>query len=487
MLTRRNMLAVGALTLGGAVGVKGLLLDDRSAFSAVPGLRPHEHGVQPARVGAALTATPFAVRMPIPPVLRPTVSTNDVDIYRIDIRHTNLEILPGVSTPTFTYGNQLVGPTIRAKTGRRVMIRYNNLLNRPTNVHLHGGHVEADNDGHPMELIQPGQARWYNYPNRQQGATLWYHDHSHHTEAENVYRGLHGFYLIDDDSERDLRLPRGDYDVPIMIRDALFDADGAMLFGGNPAERNVILANGKPHPYFPVAARKYRFRLLNGATERTFNLSLGGEEMTQIASDGGLLPAPVSRTAIRLSSAERVEIVVDFSRYPVGTQLVLSDGATPVLRFDVVRQAADSSHVPDLLRALPVLPAATVNRNVTLSFDIAAFPPVGLVDGKTYDPNRADFQVKRGSTEIWTITNGDGQFGFPHNFHMHLVQFQVLDRDGQTPSLDDAGRKDTVLIPAGTSVRVKATFTDYVGRYVYHCHFLEHSSLGMMAQMEIVP
>ncbi|MFF5210143.1 multicopper oxidase family protein [Streptosporangium sp. NPDC000396] len=487
MLSRRNMLAVGALTLGGAVGTKGLLFNDRAAYSSARGFYPHVHGVQPARVGAALTVAPFSMQMPVPPVLKPMVSTNDVDVYRLDIRPADIEILPGVRTPVYTYGGQFVGPTIRARTGRRVMIRYKNALDRPANVHLHGGHVEADHDGHPMDVIQTGQSRWYNYPNRQQGATLWYHDHSHHTEAENVYRGLHGFYLIDDDSEKSLRLPGGAYDIPIIIRDALFDADGKMVFGGNPAERNVILANGKPQPYFPVAARKYRLRLLNGATERTFNLNLGGAEMTQIASDGGLLPAPVPRTEIRLSSAERVEVVVDFSRYPVGTQVVLSDGTTPVLRFDVVRRAVDFSRVPDQLRALPVLPAATVTRNIRLSFDISGFPPVGLVDGKTYDPARADQQIKLGATEIWNITNGDGQFGFHHNFHMHLVQFQVLDRDGQPPSLDDAGRKDTVPVPPGTSVRVKATFADYIGRYVYHCHFLEHSSLGMMAQMEIAP
>ncbi|WP_433251787.1 multicopper oxidase family protein [Streptosporangium sp. CA-135522] len=490
MLNRRNMLAVGALTLGGAMGVKGLLFGDRTAFSAVNqrviGSAAHVHGVRPARIGAAPAVAPFSVRMPVPPVLRPMASTADADIYRIDIRPANIEILPGVSTPVFTYGGQLVGPTIRARTGRRVMIRYGNGLDRPTNVHLHGGHVEADNDGHPMEVIQPGRARWYNYPNRQQGATLWYHDHSHHTEAENVYRGLHGFYLVDDDSERSLRLPQGEYDVPIMLRDALFDADGGMVFGGNPAERGTMLANGKPQPYFPVAARKYRFRLLNSATERTFLLNLGGAEMTQIASDGGLLPAPVPRTEIRLSSAERVEVVVDFSRYPVGTQLVLSDGVTPLLRFDVVRRAVDFSRVPDRLRPLPVPPPATVMREVTLGFDMAG-APVGLVNGKTFDPNRVDFQVRRGTTEIWNITNKDSEFGFTHNFHMHLVQFQVLDRDGRSPSPDDAGRKDTVLVPPGTSVRVQATFADYLGRYVYHCHFLEHSSLGMMAQMEIVP
>jgi FtsP/CotA-like multicopper oxidase with cupredoxin domain len=159
-----------------------------------------------------------------------------------------------------------------------------------------------------------------------------------------------------------------------------------------------------------------------------------------------------------------------------------------VLRFDVVRTAADDSRVPSTLRPLPALPPATVTRDVRFSFDISGPVPVGLVNGKEFDPNRVDFAIKRGTTEIWNVTNADPiEWGADHNFHLHLVQFRVLSRDGGPPSQDDMGRKDTVHLPPGKSVRVQATFGDFTGRYVFHCHLLEHSSLGMMAQLEIQP
>ncbi|GAA3071581.1 multicopper oxidase family protein [Streptosporangium carneum] len=500
MLNRRRLLTLGGLTLGGALGGAVLLQTGRDTpaianQSGLPGHGAH-HGAGAAGTGvkaapaAARAAAPFSVQMPVPPVLRPTRSFPGVDVYQLALRPANAEILPGVNTPVLTYGGQFVGPTIRARTGRRVKITYANQLDRPTNVHLHGGHVPASSDGHPMDLIQPGQSQLYEYPNRQQGATLWYHDHAHHLEAEHVYRGLHGFYLIDDDAEKSLCLPSGQYDVPIMLRNALFDANGNLVSDTDPAERTTIIANGKVQPYFQVAARKYRFRLLNSATEGIFRLSLGdGTPLTQIASDGGLLPAPVSRNDLRITSGERVDVVVDFSRYPVGTQVFLNHTTGPVLRFDVVRQAPDNSRVPAQLRALPALPAATVVREVSLGTDFSGGGPipVGVVSGKPFDPERVDIQIKRGTTEIWNVTNADGEYNFTHNFHMHLVQFRVLGRNGGPPTADDAGRKDTLIIPPGESVRVQATFSDYVGRYVYHCHFLEHSAIGMMAQMEIVP
>ncbi|WP_245966759.1 multicopper oxidase family protein [Sphaerisporangium album] len=441
-----------------------------------------------ARAGTRAAVTPFSVRMPIPPVAQPMMSAGGLDLYTIPIKPANADILPGVRTPVLTFGGSFIGPTIRARTGRAAKVVFVNQLDMAANVHLHGGHVAAADDGHPMDVIDPGRMRAYNYPNSQQGATLWYHDHSHHMEAEHVYRGLHGMYVIDDPAERHLRLPEGDYDVPILLRNAQFDDAGALVFG-SPFDRATILANGRPQPYFPVAARKYRFRLLSVASEYTFRLGLGGVEMKQIGSDGGLLPAPLPLTELVLGTAQRADIVIDFSRFAIGTQIVMTDATsgTPVLRFDVTSRASDNSRVPNTLRPLPPMPAATVERDVRLSFDFFSGAPVGLVNGLAYDPNRSDFTVKRGSTEIWNVSNGDSAFGIPHTFHMHLVQFRVLARNGGAPLPQDAGLKDTIELPPNSTARVQATFTDYLGRYAYHCHYLEHSTLGMMAQMEIVP
>jgi spore coat protein A len=481
---------LGGLTA--AAGVTGgfvLRPTGQSQAVAAPAAHPgHVAGVQRvARTAAGATPPAFGtLPMPVPRELRPTRAPDGADVYRVPIQPATTEFIPGHPTAVRTYAGQFVGPTIRARTDRPVRITYTNQLDVAANVHLHGGHNRPADDGYPMDLIAPGQSRTYHYPNKQQAATLWYHDHAHMLESENVYHGLHGFYLLEDDVERRLNLPSGEFDVPIMIRDCQLDENGGLVF---PPDLNppTLLANGVITPHFEVAARKYRFRLLNGSNERTFRLTLGGAALTQIGSDGGLLPAPKQRSEIVLSSAERADVVVDFSQHPVGSQLVLYDSSGPVLRFDVTRKAADTSRVPATLRPLAALPAATVQRDVVFKFDVSGTDPIALINGQAYDPNRVDFVVKRGSTEIWTIRNDDVDLGASHTFHMHLEQFRVLDRNGGPPAPADEGRKDTIFLAPGETVRVQAHFTDHVGTYVYHCHFLYHSAIGMMAQMKIVP
>ena len=353
MLDRRRLLTLGGIAAGSVVGGTVLLSTAHNPVAA-SGATAHDGqhtDYEPVAETLAARPTPFTRRMPVPRELSPTRTRSGVDVYQIPIQPAQVELVAGRLTPVRTYAGKFVGPTIRAKTGRPVRITFTNQLDVQSNVHLHGGHVPQRSDGYPMDLIAPGQSRTYDYPNSQQGATLWYHDHAHHLEAENVYFGLHGFYIIEDDAERGLGLPSGRYDVPIMLRDAQLDANGELVFPSPPWDRNTILANGVETPHFPVDARKYRFRLLNGATnERTFRLTLGGADLTQIASDGGLLPAPVRRSEIVLGPAERAEVVIDFSGRPVGSSLVLYDLSGPVLRFDVTRTAADTSRVPAQLR-----------------------------------------------------------------------------------------------------------------------------------------
>jgi FtsP/CotA-like multicopper oxidase with cupredoxin domain len=482
MLKRRHFLALGGVT-GGAL----LIPATRSVLAGAQEPLPHPHGThRPGVRGAAAapTVAPFTVAMPVAPVLRPLWSGPDFDVYRVDISKADVDILPGLRTQAITYNGGLIGPTIRTRTGRAAKVLYTNRMDEQTNVHLHGGHVAAADDGHPVDLIDPSRSRLYHYPNQQQGATLWYHDHAHHLEAEHVYRGLHGMYVIEDPAERSLRLPSGAYDVPILLRDALFDDKGQFVSGTDPADRGTLLANGKPTPYFAVAARKYRLRFLNAANERIFQLNLGGAELALVATDNGLRSTPLRLTEFSISSGERVDVVVDFGRYPVGTSLVLADATGgPVIRFDVARTAADDSVLPDQLRAAPALPAATATREVTLGFDFANGFPVGQVNGRPYDPARSDFVIKQGTTEIWNVVNLDE---FPHNFHLHMVPFRVLEWNGAAPGPQLTGRKDTVVIPPKSSARIQATFEGFLGKYAYHCHFLEHASLGMMAQMEIV-
>ncbi|MFF5113926.1 multicopper oxidase family protein [Streptosporangium sp. NPDC000509] len=490
MLNRRRFVTLGATALGGAA-VLPLTGDLLSPPPPIANAHHAGHGGSAAAVDATnVTFTPFTQRMPVPATLRPSHKTADTDIYTLPVRAAEAELVPGLRTPVLTYGGQFVGPTIRARTGRRTRVTFTNELDRPTNVHLHGGHVSPENDGHPMDLIPPGQARAYEYPNAQRAATLWYHDHTHGLEADHIYRGLHGFYLIEDRAERRFNLPDGAYDVPIMLRNAQFDEDGALVFG-HPDNRTTILVNGKAQPYLPVAARRYRFRLLNSALKHVFRLNMGGVPMTKIATDGGLLPAPVERTELEVSSGERVEIVVDFAPHLGHGPLYLYDGENPILRFDVSRAHGRSDHsdVPDNLVPLPALAAATVERTMVMSMDMSVRPPIGLINGRPFDPYRVDTQIKQGATEIWNIVNADvSPFPFDHPFHTHLLQFQVIGRNDGPPLPEDAGLKDTVYVSPMGSVRIQMTFdTPYLGRYMYHCHFPEHSALGMMAQMEIIP
>ncbi|HEX4720956.1 MAG TPA: multicopper oxidase family protein [Pseudonocardiaceae bacterium] len=440
------------------------------------------------RVALLPNGQAFALPMPIPPVLQPVPSSSAlIDTYRLNVGQATVELLPGLPTKVLTYNGQFVGPTIQATVGRPVRVIATNNFTEPIAVHLHGGHTPSDSDGYPMDVVQPGQSRVYNYPNNQQGTMLWYHDHAMGLEAVHVYSGLHGMYVLRDHSEDSLGLPSGAYDVPIMIRDADLDTDGNLVW--QPVNINTILVNGVVQPYFQVAARKYRLRIVNAAVERIFRFDLGGGEFIQIGSDGGLYPAPVSRTELVLGSAERADVVVDFSRYPVGSQVMLSDTTGPALRFDVVRTAPDTSQVPAVLRALPALPPATVTRQISMKFDFDSgmSPPPGTINGAAFDPNVINFQVKRGSTEIWEVTNADPiALNIDHSFHVHMTQFRVLDRQGSPMLPDDDGLKDTINVPPGSTVRIQATFRDYLGKYVFHCHYLEHSVLGMMGQIEVI-
>ncbi|MFF0430224.1 MULTISPECIES: multicopper oxidase family protein [unclassified Streptomyces] len=496
MLNRRVLLGAGGVVATAAALAWPIRMATRPEVSTAAGGQAHSGSEHILRMGKAAMASPrqaaepFTVRMPVPQVARPVRRTSDTDVYELDLRPAQVEILPGTTTPALTYGGTFVGPTIKAKENRKVQVTYVNRLDKPANVHLHGGHVPPQSDGYPMDLIGVGSAHTVEYPNGQAGATLWYHDHTHHQEAEHVYRGMHGFYLIEGADERALGLPTGSRDVPIMLRDAHFDAAGGLILDvEHPEARSTLLANGRPLPYFPVDAAKYRLRLLNSSIHKIFQLDLGGVEMLQIASDGGLLPEPVPRTSLTLAPAERVEIVVDFSRRPLGSKLVLSDTNGPVMRFDITRRVLDTARVPDTLRPTAALPTPTTTRRIKLG--VAPSKMAYAINDLTWDENRVDARIPNGTSEIWEIYNADtvdSEFGgIDHTFHLHLVQFRVLDRDGKPPLPGESGWKDTVLVRPGERIRLQATFRGWPGRYVYHCHMQEHNVAGMMAQLEIVP
>jgi FtsP/CotA-like multicopper oxidase with cupredoxin domain len=484
MVTRRRV-------LGGALGASGAGL--LTGGGLIPLLRARDTTAGPAAAPAVAVPPAFTVPMPTLPRLRPVSTLGGQDTYHVTVKQVTREIIPGIRTKVLTYDGHFPGPVLRAHSGRKVVVRHRNNLTMPVSAHLHGGSVTPENDGGPMDICAPGKDRTYTYPNQQPAAPLWFHDHAHHMESEHVYRGLSACYLLSDDTERSLSLPEGPYEVPLALRDARFDAAGQLVYEMDDMGRSTILANGRPTPYFEVAARKYRFRLLNSSNMRFFQLRLSdGGQLIQIGTDGGLLERPFATDTVGLSPAERADVIIDFSRYPVGTKIVLENTLGPespdlvgkVLRFDVVRTAPDPSRVPDLLRRLPPMPKATVHRNIVLSMDEDGGPDArAYLDGRMWDPDRIDQSIAYGSSEIWTVTNANRII--PHNFHLHLVQFRVLERNGAPVGPAESGPKDTVRLFPGETVKLHATFDTYRGTYVYHCHLLDHSAMGMMANFRV--
>ncbi|HEX2293813.1 MAG TPA: multicopper oxidase family protein, partial [Actinomycetota bacterium] len=295
-----------------------------------------------------------------------------------------------------------------------------------------------------------------------------------------------------DPAEEEYGLPSGKYDVPLVLQDRSFRRDGSFRFRDSHDDvfGRVFLVNGRPMPFFEVANRKYRFRILNASNSRDYQLALSsGEPLIQVASDQGLLAAPTPAATIPLWTAERADVVVDFSKYPAGTRVVLGDrrdaadpaSATPLVAFDVVREEADDSSLPAMFRPIERILTPTVQREFELEFDLDR--QMWEINGKTFDPDRIDVKPRLGDTEAWTFRNLSS---VTHPMHVHLVRFQVLDRDNLPPDMNEMGWKDTVRVGPSEVVRIAMTFEGFTGRYMFHCHNLAHEDHSMMGQMKVV-
>ncbi len=464
-------------------------------------------------VGAAIACRPFGVpnaspqiprfRYPFrrPPVLRPVRTDETTDYYEITQRVGRADILAGKHATIWGFDGIAPGPTIRARRGRRVVLRHTNRLPVPTVVHLHGGATPPDSDGFPTDAIAPGEARTYVYPNEQPAATLWYHDHSMHRTGRNIYMGLAGLYLLHDEEEDALHLPGGDYDVPLLIQERSLHADGRLRYDSDRqlgALGDVVLVNGVPWPRMPVCARKYRFRIVNGANATVLRLALSsGRPLVQIATDTGLLPEPIEHESIAVAMSERVEVVIDFAQYPVGSRVLLrnlmADGPRDdIMCFDVVCAERDPALLPRRLSTvdrIPVAAAATTREFVFAAGGGESFRPEShwTINGLDFDANRAIAAPRLGNVEVWRFVNRRrfGIIGMVHPVHVHLVRFQIVDRNGRAPGAHEMGWKDTVAVPPGEDARIIARFEGYRGRYLIHCHNLEHEDHDMMARYDV--
>jgi|GEM_PF-686765 len=448
-------------------------------------------------------------------------------------------------TTVWGYGGGYPGPTIEASVGNPVTVTWRNDLRDSTGalrtqhflpvdpcmhgpdmegptartvVHLHGGHVGPESDGYPEFSILPGQAQTFRYPNGQLATTLWYHDHALGITRLNVMMGLAGFYLIRDAAETALHLPSGEFEIPLAIQDRTFKADGRIVYPDLWREMyfgDKAVVNGKVWPYLNVKQGKYRFRLLDGSNSRVYKLRLSnGAPFQQIGSDGGLLASPVTRDTVTIAPGERADVVIDFAPFPAGTEIVLENSAPApfpngdptmptlpnIMKFVVQGIPGHVTPLPGALATVPGIPEgeAVVTRDMVLARSPAPGPCGGTfwtINGKQWD-DVTEFPVL-GTAEIWRFQNHSE---VTHPMHLHLVEFQVLDRQKFTMSADtiilvgspvppppyEAGWKDTAPVGPNEVLRVIARFEDFTGPYPYHCHILEHEDHEMMRQFRVV-
>jgi len=556
---------------------------------------------------AQVPLAPFVDPLPIPDVIRPSGYFRGEPLYSVTMQAFKQKLHRDLSpTPLWGYNGVFPGPTFEVRRGDAINVQWMNNLpdtgmfpiddtlhgdepGQPavrTVVHLHGAKVAPESDGYPEAWFTRGFAkvgpsfstRIYRYPNEERATGLWYHDHGLGTTRLNVYAGLAGFYFVRDDHEDWLNLPRGDYEIPLMIQDRSFARNGSLYYpvidtGGDPEQRvpsvwvpeffgDTVLVNGRVWPYLEVEPRKYRFRMLNGSNARWYHLTLNeagpngspngkrGPVFNIIGTDGGLRPYPVKATEILTAPAERHDIVIDFSG-TYGKSFVLSnDGAAPfpdggdvvpdkVMLFKVTRKLLkpDTSSLPRILGPEHALdPQGVTTRDLVLSeldsADPFGNPIIGRIDARGTPPTVEDPWTmpvtetpRAGSVEVWRLINttGDG-----HPIHIHLVQFQVLDRQPfaadqidtsvsppQVDKLMFTGRrvqpgdeskrpylmyeqnafKDTVMAFPGEVTRVIMRFDLPNGihvrrgqkfRYVLHCHILEHEDNDMMRPYDVI-
>ena len=531
-LTRRSLLLAGGAGVATWLG-RGV----SDAVAHVP--------LRQAPPTAALdpqSLAPYVDALPLPPLARavgkradPDDPTRQLPFYRIEMKPAAVKVhrdLP--PTPMWSFDGSVPGPTFETRSGEGLLVEWVNALptkhmlpvdytihgaekDNPevrTVVHLHGARAPSESDGYPEAWYPPGQSAVCHYPNKQDAATLWYHDHTLGINRLNVYAGLLGAFLVRDAAEDALNLPRGKYEVPLIVFDRLLGKDGALYYPVSDDAKSpwtpelfgdAILINGKLKPYHEVEPRKYRLRIVNAANARFFHFSLSdGLSFMQIGSDQGLLAAPVEQKFLSLAPGERADVVVDFAALR-GKSVTLKNDVLDILQFRVADHAAVSAALPATLRPIVRTPEASAikTRNLTLEEvdNLVNEPTTMMLNGQHWCMPVTENPVID-TVEIWNLINLTDD---SHPIHLHLVRFQILDRrrfavdeynrtknlhyTGRVipPEPGEAGWKDTVRADSGMVTRIIVRFEGYTGRFVWHCHILEHEDNEMMRPFQVLP
>jgi cuproxidase len=468
-----------------------------------------------AQLGASDPA-PFTGLLPIPNLIDAAKQGNAVNLRAMSGRHA---FIKGKPTRTYGYSAPILGPVIRLRRGDEVAMSVENALDTVTTVHWHGLLVPGHNDGGPQQLIKPGDTWRPVLKIDQPAATLWFHPHPHHDTARQIYMGLTGMIIVDDGSDARLGLPRtfGIDDLPIIIQDRSLSADGAIEYDNGDsdpleiiygARGDTIIVNGVVAPLAKVPLGLIRLRLLNAANAQNFELRFSDRRTFHvIASDGGFLAAPVATTQLTISPAERFEVLVDFAD---GKAVALETGPdeelgvfgrvapdgsadyVPIMRFEPMATKSIVRQLPERLidPAVASPPSAVGHRQFILNSGLCASRPTTAaehatmpaligINGKPFDIERIDAEVKLGTSEIWEIMS----IGMAHPFHVHGALFRVLSIEGSSPPAHLAGWKDTVLVEDKAELLVafnRPATRDHP--FMYHCHILEHEDAGLMGQ-----
>lgn len=551
-LTRRELAKLGLLTGAGYLVAKRGLSSRAEAAMTSPPTRPFVVALPiPPTKAAVPSLTPAPQMNPQPGEgrTRPHQAWTRLpprvfyEVHQQAFQHSFHPDLP--LNTVWGFDGRSPGPTFRARYGRSFLVRQVNDLPQDhrgfgipqVSTHLHNGHTPSESDGFPCDFFPKaigGPERFYDhhYPNALPGfsrafaptgdrreplGTSWYHDHRAEFTAQNVYRGLFGFYLhfneLDTGVEtRGFRLPGGRFDVPMAFADRVFDADGRLyydLFSIDGILGDKITVNGRIQPFFRVNRRRYRFRWLNVGPSRIYEFFLTDPTnlgrvipFTVIANDGNLLPASVNVNSIRLAPGERVDVVADFSAFPENSVLYLENrlnqpnpqhGGTLVaagagqyaMRLNIGAAAVDESLPPPYRFYASSRPTDDEVSRATLrtwSFDLRNGQ--WAVNGRVFDCETIAATPIEGTNEVWVFQNLSG--GWQHPIHMHLEEFHILSRDGALPPPFERGRKDVVRLRPFETIRVFIRFRDFVGPYPLHCHNIVHEDHGMMLRWDVV-
>jgi len=442
------------------------------------------------------------------PLVVPPVLTGPV--YDLRMQNGTREFIDGLVTPTGGYNGDFLGPTLIMKKGDDVVMNVTNEIGEVTTTHWHGMHVSPEDDGGPHTKILPGETWSPAFTVLDDASTMWYHPHLHHLTNQHVTKGLAGMILVRDEIEAAAGLPLnyGVDEFPIILQDRLINFDGQFIVGGLGT---TLMVNGTIDPYLEVPAQMVRLRMLNASTERGYNVGLSnGEPFYLIGTDGGLRESPLPMSRMLLTPGERIDVVVNLSS-AIGTTVNLVAYNSELEGIDIpgsangpgdrneldgmdlqlveMRVGAATDQPVTTLResihvvARPTEAQATTRRIVRMT---GAPPSPFLLDDQAFDHGVINQTVQLNAVEIWEISN---ETSYAHPFHIHNVQFYVLDIDGEPPPPELSGKKDTILVRRRSTIRFIAIFDDHSDSdipYMYHCHTLTHEDDGMMGQFIVV-